>query len=100
MYPPVAFCRLMYTLSIACSNSSCYGDLKFITQEIKDCIMFMYLGSLFFLFAGIYLYEIFPKDFGTKRHPLFFLDFFKKEEKAQEEGDSGKGHSINIYEED
>ena len=41
--------------------------------------MFMYLGAIFFLFAGIYLYEIFPKDFGTKREILFFLDFLKKD---------------------
>lgn len=69
----------MYILSIACSNTSCYRDLKYISEEIKDCIMFMYLGAIFFLFAGIYLYEIFPKDFGTKREILFFLDFLKKD---------------------
>lgn len=30
------------------------------------------------MIAGIYLYEIIPKNYGIKKHPLFFIKEIKK----------------------
>lgn len=60
MYPPTGFARLLYLLCIACSNSYCFKDIKFITDEIFDCILFLYIGSVFFLILGIYFFEVLP----------------------------------------
>ena len=76
--------------------TSCYTDLKYrktiifcfiflnlyITQEIKDCIMSLYIGAVVFFIVGIYLYEIIPKEYGTQKRVLFFLDLFKKNKKV------------------
>ncbi len=60
MYPPFGFCRIIYLLSIACSNDVCYKNMNDITDEIKDCLIFLYIGSLFFIILGIYLHEVIP----------------------------------------
>jgi hypothetical protein len=32
---------------------------------------------------GIYLYEVLPQQFGVRKHPLFFLDCFKRSKKRK-----------------
>ena len=98
MYPPFGFCRfsqiknikielnfhvfsLIYLLSIACSNQECYSSLDTITEEIKDCLIFLYIGAVFFFLLAIYLHEIIPQDpdeNGFAKPPLFFLKGYAK----------------------
>lgn len=52
MYPPLAFSRIIYNLSIACSYGSCYKHISSLSQEIYSCIAFLYLGFVVLLALG------------------------------------------------
>jgi len=39
VYPPFAFCRLIYDLSIQCSNGQCYTSISDFTDEMMDCLV-------------------------------------------------------------
>jgi len=39
----------------------------------------MFGHFLFWPTLALYLDQVFPNDFGAKRHPLFFLPFFKEQ---------------------
>jgi hypothetical protein len=60
VYPPTGFARLMYLLCIACSNTYCFSDWGMLTEEIYDCVKYLYWGALWFLLMGIYLFEVVP----------------------------------------
>ena len=67
---------MIYLLSIACSNLECYRSLNSITDEMTDCLLFLYIGAIFFFVLAIYLHEIIPQDpeeNGLTKSPLFFL---------------------------
>ncbi len=60
VYAPLAFARLLYDMAMACSEGACYLDVTKISDEMKDCIMYLYLNFPFFFLLGIYLHEIYP----------------------------------------
>jgi hypothetical protein len=78
MFPPFAFGRLFYLMMMECSNGDCFFDITYISSEMKSCIMFLYLGFIFFFGLGAYLFEIIPQEFGVKRNPLFPFYSLKK----------------------
>jgi ATP-binding cassette subfamily A (ABC1) protein 3 len=40
-----------------------------------------FVNIIFFLILGVYLDQVFPNEFGKKKHPLFFIKcFFKNKE--------------------
>ena len=75
--------RLIYLLSIACSNDNCFTNLKGITSEMIDCIVFLYVGSIVLLILGIYLYEVIPQEYGIRKHPFFCIKRKKKMNKKK-----------------
>lgn len=78
LYPTFAMCRLFYTMSFACSNGSCYNSIFHITDEMKSCIIILYLMGAVLLLLSIYLNEIVKQDFGVKKSPFFiFHKLFK-----------------------
>mgnify|MGYP002622550182 CR=1 FL=1 len=72
-YPPFAFCRLIYVYSIRCSNNLCVKSSDDFDDEITDCLVSLYLGAIIFMVLGIYLNEVWPQEYGVRKHPLFFL---------------------------
>lgn len=72
---------MIYLLSVSCSNQECYRSLDSISEEMKDCLIFLYIGSVFFFLLAIYIHEILPQDpeeNGTSKPVLFFLNFLTK----------------------
>ena len=72
-------------MSISCSNQECYRSLDTITEEMQDCLVFLYVGAAFFFVLAVYLHEILPQDpdeNGLTKSPLFFLhnliNFFRR----------------------
>lgn len=61
MYPPFGFARIIYVLSMACSNGACFKRVDLITDEIKDCLIYLYVGGILFIILGLYLHEVFPQ---------------------------------------
>jgi len=94
---------IIYLLSIACSNQECYSSLDTITEEMKDCLIFLYIGAVFFFFLAIYLHEIIPQDpdeNGFAKPPLFFLKSFikrckKRQTYSNEEDPFGNFEELN-----
>ncbi|KAL4456247.1 hypothetical protein ABPG74_014208 [Tetrahymena malaccensis] len=84
LYPPLGFSRLMYIFSFACSNGQCFRRWDSITDEIKDCIIFLYVGFVVFTLLGVYLHEVIPQEFGTQQHWLFCLRKLRKRNKGNE----------------
>ena len=81
MFAPFGFVRILYTMLTACSEGRCFGNVGNITEEMTDCIIYLYLNFIFFFVLGTYLFEIVPQEFGVTRSPLFPLkiasNFFK-----------------------
>ena len=54
------------------------GD-EFFNYKVTTCYLMLLLNMIVFLILGIYLDQVFPNEFGKKKHPLFFLKWSKKE---------------------
>lgn len=82
IFAPFGFVRIVYTLLTVCSDGNCYQDINNIPDELKQCIVFLYLNFFFFFFLGTYLYEIVPQEFGVTRSIFFpftmIINFFKR----------------------
>lgn len=65
--------------------------LMYNNYQATTGIAFLVFNIVLWLTLGIYLDQVFPNEFGSKRHPLFFLDcFFSKKQKTQ----------LNLHEKD
>ena len=86
LYPPFAFCRIIYTLSTECSDGSCIENFSQLTPVMWTSLIGMYVGAFAILLVGLYLEQVWPQEFGVARHPFFFItdcfDKKKKQEKA------------------
>ena len=49
------------------------------------------INIIIFVILGLYLDQVFPNEFGRKKHPLFFLDFLFKSKEASNDS------QIQIY---
>ena len=82
IFAPFGFVRIVYTLLTACSDGNCYNDISNIPEELKQCLVFLYINFIFFFFLGTYLFEIIPQEFGVTRNIFFpftmILNFFRK----------------------
>lgn len=56
---------------INCSDNACFTDISTITDEMKNCLIALYLGALILFLLGAYLLEVLPQEFGVRQHPLF-----------------------------
>jgi len=86
LYPPFAFCRLIYNLCTKCADNNCVSSFSLMTSEMWINLLFLYLGAGLFLILGLYLEQVLPQEYGVAKHPLFFikdLPFFKKKDKDQ-----------------
>lgn len=53
--------------------------------SVKTAYDFMILNMFFWMFLALYLDQVFPNEFGQKKHPLFFIQWiWKKNQKVQE----------------
>lgn len=103
LYPTFAMCRLFYAMSFACSNGSCYKSIFHIPDEMKSCLLILYVMGALFLTLSIYLNEVVKQDFGVKKSPFFiFQKLFrmKKEPKyftaVMEESSTFEDDSIQV----
>jgi ATP-binding cassette subfamily A (ABC1) protein 3 len=56
-------------------------DLLVSKYSISIYIGMTFVNIIFFLILGLYLDQVFPNEFGKKKHPLFFIKcFFKNKE--------------------
>jgi ABC-type anion transport system duplicated permease subunit len=73
LFPPFAFSRLIYNISMSCSTGACYQSISDMSSEMKSSVIILYIGAILLIFGGIYLYEVVPQEHGTQKHWLFCL---------------------------
>mmetsp|Transcript_12717 Transcript_12717/g.12847 ORF Transcript_12717/g.12847 Transcript_12717/m.12847 type:complete len:450 (+) Transcript_12717:1285-2634(+) len=73
MYPHFAMTRAIYILSYNCGYYKCVEEFSEVDDELKDCIVSLYVAGTVILIIALYLNEIVPREFGVAKHPLFFL---------------------------
>jgi len=47
--------------------------LRYQNFSVADSMWLLVIGGLNWLVLGLYLEYVMPKEFGKRRHPLFFL---------------------------
>ena len=78
-YPTFNISRIIYYLTYNCGFKDCIASWDEVEPELMKCIAILYISPWILILIGIYLYEVLPKQYGIRRHPLFFLiDPFKK----------------------
>jgi len=88
LYPPFAFCRLVYNLCTKCADNNCVSSFSNMTSEMWINLVFLYIGAGIFLALGLYLEQVLPQEYGVAKHPLFFikdLPFFKNKNKEKDQ---------------
>ena len=73
IYPSFAFARLIYYLSLECSNFRCLTNFSEINDEMWSCISILYGSAIILLLLGLYLEQVIPHEYGIRKHPLFFI---------------------------
>ena len=72
-FPTYAICRIFYYFSFNCGCNSCIEKFEGINSELRHALLYMMIGSIFFIILGIYLNEVLPKKYGILKNPLFCI---------------------------
>ncbi len=84
LYPPFAFCRLIYSLSIRCSNYVCVRGFFEVDEEMKECLAVLYFAAVGYMVLGLYLDKVWPQEYGVTRSPFYFLKSLLPQKKKDE----------------
>ena len=49
--------------------------------KVQTYFVFEFINLVIFILLSLYLDQVFPNEFGQKRHPLFFLNWLKLKKK-------------------
>lgn len=79
LVPTFAFNRIFYLMFTNCSADHCYPNLQQIDDEVKHCLLVLYLGFVVFQLLGMYLYEVVPQEYGTSQPLTFPLKFLRRQ---------------------
>lgn len=53
-------------------------NLMVNNYKIQTYFIFEFIDLLIFILLALYLDQVFPNEFGQKKHPFFFLDWLLK----------------------
>jgi len=88
IYPPIAFCRLVYDLCNRCASNKCIPSFDDLTPEMWACLASLYIGAVVYLLLGLYLEQVLPQEYGVPKHPLFFIKDWISVKKTKKKEDS------------
>ena len=74
LLPSFAICRIFFYMASYCGYEACIAEFKNVNTELRYCLGYMMLGSLIFLFLGVYLHEVLPKQYGIRKAPFFCIE--------------------------
>ena len=72
-YPAFNITRIFYFLTYKCGYETCISSLDSLPNELVWCLIMLYISAFFYIFLGIYLYEVIPQQFGVRKSPLFCI---------------------------
>lgn len=78
LYPPFAFCRIIYSLSIKCSNYVCVRGFYDFDDEMTESLAMLYIEAVVYLILGLYLDKVWPQEYGVRKKPFYFIDKWLK----------------------
>lgn len=55
-----------------------------INYEYTDGILMLIATSIIFMILALYLEQVLPNELGSNKSPLFFLNFLKRNKKAND----------------
>ena len=61
MVPAFAFNRIFYLIFADCNIDHCYQDLSMIPDEVRYCIIVLYVSFVILQLLGMYLHEVVPQ---------------------------------------
>jgi len=57
-------------------------DIEINNYAISTAYTFVIINLIFWIIISLYLDQVFPNEFGQKKHPLFFIHYFMKKKKV------------------
>jgi len=88
IYPPFAFCRIIYRLSIRCSNFVCARGFFDFDNEMKECLFILYSSAVIFMLLGVYLNQVWPQRYCVIKSPFYFLQSVFKKKRSNKKCDN------------
>ena len=86
IFPSFAVSRIFYYMATYCGYETCISSFNKINNEVRYALGYMAVGGIIFIFLGVYLYEILPKQYGIRKNPIYCIeDGIKKCQKEREE---------------
>jgi len=77
-YPTFSLCRIFYYMTYKCGYDKCIDSLDNLSDEFVNCYYLLFISGFVYMILGMYFYEVIPQEYGVRKHPLFFLDYFIK----------------------
>jgi len=74
LHPTLNFCRIIYILSDNCAWRECVISIFNVNNEIKECLLSLYLNSIVYMILAMYFDNVIPQTYGIPKHPLFFVE--------------------------
>ena len=65
-------------LTYKCGYDKCIDSLDNLSDEFVNCYYLLFISGFVYMILGMYFYEVIPQEYGVRKHPLFFLDYFIK----------------------
>ena len=63
-------------MTYKCGYDKCIDSLDNLSDEFVNCYYLLFI--FVYIILGMYFYEVIPQEYGVRKHPLFFLDYFIK----------------------
>ena len=83
VYPLANFGRLIYNLTLVCSEHKCYTTWGAMDPETLSLIKLQFLYGFIWLSAGMYLHEVVKTEHGVSQNWLFCLKCLRKKKRTE-----------------
>ncbi len=60
VFPTFTFCRAMFVMCLQCGYYNCIDSVSGIPPEGVNCLIALYISSIFYMVLALYLYQVIP----------------------------------------
>ena len=100
IFPSFGVSRIFYYMATYCGYETCIDDFSKVNSEVRYALVYMLIGGFIFLFFGVYLYEVLPKQYGIRKGPFFCIEEIIKKIKKNKYDINESNDIKNIKEND
>eukprot|EP01113_Clastostelium_recurvatum_P022760 TRINITY_DN2727_c0_g1_i3.p1 TRINITY_DN2727_c0_g1~~TRINITY_DN2727_c0_g1_i3.p1 ORF type:complete len:854 (+),score=218.34 TRINITY_DN2727_c0_g1_i3:132-2693(+) len=100
-YAPFAFYQAIGKTSQMCGVGLCPSTADYRSGLLGQCMLAIYIEIFVYLILAFYLDAVLPREFGLRRHPLFFVTdtvawFKKRFTKARYGAPASDGENVSL----